>query len=96
MKIDLENKKYDREALKSMIFAVKRGDILKTQVLDVTFVVRYILNEKYRIYKNDDITIYDICKYQPHILMCDLQKELIDYDSDDDSVDDFETFSNKN
>jgi hypothetical protein len=96
MKIDLENKKYDRQSLKSMIFAVKRGDILKTQFLDVTFVVRYILNEKYRIYKDDDINICDICKYQPHILMSDLEKEMNNYDSDDDSVDDFESFANKN
>ena len=56
----------------------------KTQFLDVTFVVRYILNEKYRIYKDDDITICDICKYQPHILMSDLEKEINNYDSDDD------------
>ena len=43
--LDLYNKKYDRQTLKENIYAVKLVDILKTQTLDVTFIVRYILNE---------------------------------------------------
>lgn len=45
--LDLYNNKYDRETLKANIFAVKLIDILKTQKLDLTFVVRYILQKKY-------------------------------------------------
>ena len=40
--IDLYNNKYDRETLKQNIYAVKLIDILKTQTIDVSFVVRYI------------------------------------------------------
>ena len=47
--IDLYNNKYDRETLKQNIYAVKLIDILKTQTIDVSFVVRYILNENYQL-----------------------------------------------
>ena len=41
--LDLYNKKYTRETLKKYIYSVRLIDILKTQKLDVTFIVRYIL-----------------------------------------------------
>ena len=44
--LDLYNNKYDRQTLKDNIYAVKLLDILKTQVIDVSFAVRYILNTK--------------------------------------------------
>jgi len=94
--LDLYNNKYDRQTLKEYIYAVKMIDILKTQTLDVTFVVRYILNNKYHFFQEDDlITPKTVLFYQPHISKVDLQKGLIFYDSDDDSVDDFETVANK-
>ena len=93
--LDLYNNKYDRETLKANIFAVKLIDILKTQKLDLTFVVRYILQKKYWLVREDSITIYEVIKYQPHLLYEDIVNELNDYDNDDDSVVDFETISNK-
>jgi hypothetical protein len=51
--LDLYNNKYDRQTLKDNIYAVKLLDILKTQVIDVTFAVRYILNTKYQLDDDD-------------------------------------------
>ncbi len=93
--LDLYNKKYDRQTLKDYIYAVKLIDILKTQTIDVTFAVRYILNKKYQIHPDDDITTPIVLYYQPHIVYQDLQYALVNYDSDDDSTNDFETVANK-
>jgi hypothetical protein len=93
--IDLYNNTYDRKTLKDNIYAVRLMDILKTQKIDVSFAVRYILNKKYQLYEGDDITAPVVLKYQPHITYDELQKKLLNYDSDDDSIDDFETVSNK-
>jgi hypothetical protein len=94
--LDLYNNKYDRNTLKEYIYAVKLIDILKTQIIDITFAVRYILNNKYSFCEEDDlITPKTVLFYQPHINKDELEKCLIFYDSDDDSVDDFETISNK-
>jgi hypothetical protein len=93
--LDLYNNKYDRNTLKKNIYAVKLIDILKTQIIDINFAVRYILNKKYQLHKEDNITAPLVLKYQPHIKYEDLQKALLDYDSDDDSVDNFEIISLK-
>jgi hypothetical protein len=93
--LDLYNNKYDRKTLKDNIYAVKLIDILKTQIIDVTFAVRYILNKKYQFNDEDNLMSPDVLKYQPHISYEQLQKAFLDYDSDDDSVDDFETVSNR-
>ena len=93
--LDLYNKKYDRETLKDNIYAVRLLDIVKTQIIDVTFAVRYILNKKYQLHQPDNITIIDILQHQPHITYEEIQKELFQYDSDDDSIDNFEVVSNK-
>jgi hypothetical protein len=92
---DLYNNKYDRKTLKENIYALKLIDILKTQTIDVTFAARYILNKKYQIHDDDNLTAPDVLKYQTHITYEQLQKTVLDYDSDDDSVDDFETISNR-
>jgi hypothetical protein len=96
--LDLYNNKYDRKTLKDNIYALKLIDILKTQTLDVTFVVRYILNNKYQFEPDDElITPKIVFQYQPHIDPKELQKYFILYDSDDDSIDlDFEGYANKN
>jgi hypothetical protein len=94
--LDLYNNKYNRQILKDNIYAVKLIDILKTQKIDVTFAVRYILNLKYQL--NDDdiaITAPIVLKYQPHITYDELQKTLHEYESDDDSIDDFQTVSER-
>jgi len=95
--LDLYNKIYDRQTLKEYIYAISLIDVLKTQKIDLTFAVRYILNKKYQIREEDEIiTAPIVLKYQPHIKYEELQKALNDYESDDDSVDDFETVSNRN
>jgi hypothetical protein len=88
--IDLQKKQYDRETLKKHIYAVKLIDILKTQKIDVTFAVRYILNTKYQLHEEDNITAPVVLQYQPHITYESLQKELLNYDSEQDSVDNFD------
>jgi len=94
--LDLYNNKYDRQTLKDNIYAVKLLDILKTQVIDVTFAVRYILNTKYQLDDDDAIiTAPIVLQYQPHITYDKLQKALQEYETDDDSVDDFETVANR-
>lgn len=94
--LDLYNNKYDRQTLKEYIYAISLIDVLKTQKIDLTFAVRYILNKKYQIREEDEIiTAPIVLKYQPHIKYDELQKAINDYESDDDSVDDFETVSNR-
>lgn len=94
--LDLSNNKYNRDTLKSHIYAVKLIDILKTQKIDATFAVRYILNTKYQFHDDDlAITSYTVLKYQPHISKSELYKALDDYEPGDDSVEDFETVSNR-
>ena len=94
--LDLYNQQYDRETLKEYIYVVKLLDILKTQKIDVTFAVRYILNAKYQLHEEDQqISAPVVLKYQPHISYEELQKELNNYDSDDDSIDDFEKVSSR-
>ena len=94
--LDLYNKQYDRETLKEYIYAVKLMDILKTQKIDVSFAVKYILNTKYQLDEEDHKIIAPIVlQYQPHISYEELQKALINYDSDEDSIDDFEKVASK-
>ena len=93
--LDLYNNHYDRQTLKDNIYSVKLIDILKTQKIDVTFAVRYILNTKYQLHKDDDITAPIVLQYQPHIKYEELQKHMLDYDSDDDSITDLDTISKR-
>jgi len=95
--LDLYNNKYDRETLKSNIYAVKLIDILKTQIIDVTFAVRYILNSNYQHLDEElKINANTVLKYQPHIKKSELYKAIQYYDSDDDSIEDFESYCNRN
>jgi hypothetical protein len=93
--LDLYNKQYDRKTLKEHIYEVKLIDIVKTQKIDVTFAVRYILNAKYQLHEDDNIIAPMIIKYQPHITYKELQNALVNYDSDDDSVEDFDSVASK-
>ena len=94
--LDLYNNQYDRKTLKENIYAVKLFDILKTQKIDVSFAVRYLLNKKYQLNEEDNnITAPVVLKYQPHISYSELQKALFEYESDDDSIDDFEKVANR-
>lgn len=94
--LDLYKKKYDRQTLKDHIYAIDFFDLLRTQTIDVTFAVRYILNKKYDLEdKYKIITPELVVRLQPHIKLEDLRVEILNYDSDDDSVTDFETVSNR-
>ena len=93
--MDLAKNKYDRETLKKNIYALNILDILKTQTIDVTFAVRYLLNPNYQLCDDEkNITPKMILHYQPHISKEELLNEMANYDSDDDSIEDFETVSN--
>jgi len=94
--LDLYNNKYDRNILKEHIYEAKLMDILKTQILDVTFIVHYILNHLYQLTDEDmSIDIDTVLKFQPHIQRENLITALKDYNSDDDSVLDFQSYSEK-
>ena len=89
--IDLKNNQYDRETLKNHIYEVNLWDILKTQKIDVTFAVRYILNPNYQLTDSEQcITKKDVLFFQPHINKRILSKEILLYDADDDSVENFD------
>ena len=95
--LDLYNKRYNRETLKKYIYSVRLIDIVKTQKLDVTFIVRYILNPKYQLHEIDEyLNIDTVLMYQRHINRQNLEQEILNYSSDDDSVEDFESVSKKN
>ena len=95
--LDLYNKQYTREILKKYIYSVRLVDILKTQKLDVTFIVRYILNPKYQLNEVDEyINVDTVLMYQTHIDKNKLNEAILEYNSDDDSDEDFETGSKKN
>lgn len=94
--LDLYKNKYDRKTLKENIYSLKLTDILKTQTLDITFIVRYILSDLYQLTPEDkNIDIDLVLELQPHIQREELIPALEDYNSDDDSVSDFETFSER-
>ena len=91
--LDLYNNKYDRDTLKKNIYALKLIDILKTQTLDITFIVRYILSDLYQLHTDDmNISIDDVLKYKPHINKDELMKMLLEHDSDDDSIEYFDAY----
>jgi len=95
--LELYNIKYDRKTLKEHIYSVKLMDILKTQTLDITFIVRYILSDLYQLHEEDmNISIEDVIKYQPHINKQDLENALLEMDSDDDSIEVFQSYSERN
>ena len=95
--LDLYNNKYDRETLKQNIYAVKLIDILKTQTLEITFIVRYILSDLYKLHDEDkNINEDTVLKYQPHINRQELLRYILDYDSDEDSVEDFQSYAERN
>lgn len=94
--LDLYNIKYDRKTLKEHIYDVKLVDILKTQILDLTFIVRYILSDLYQLTDEDKtIDINMVLKYQKHIQREDLINSINNYDSDDDSIEDFQSYSER-
>ena len=101
MTLDLRNK-YSRDILKKHIYELHLIDILKTQTLDVKFIISYILNENYQLTESEKLINIDLVLwYQPHIKKSELIEELqlkklkkMYMNTEKDSVDDFETISN--
>jgi hypothetical protein len=94
--LDLFNKQYDLQTLKENIYAVSLRDILKTQKLTSEFCVKYILNTNYQLNKEDEnITVKEVLELQPDINKKQLLFDTINYTSDDDSYEDFDSFANR-
>lgn len=95
--LDLYNKKYDRQTLKDNIYSVKLIDILKTQKLDLKFIIKYILSDLYQLHDDDKTINYEtVLKFQTHIKKEELLDAFLIYNSDDDSIEDFQTYIEKN
>jgi len=91
--LDLYNQQYDRDTLKKNIYLVNLIDILKTQKIDVTFAVRYLLNPNYQFKPEESIiTPKLVLHYQSHIGERELLEEIENYDSDDDSIEPFDSY----
>ena len=85
--IDLYKNQYDQETLKKNIYAINLIDILKTQKVDADFAVKYLLQTKYQLLKEESfITPKIVLHFQPHISEEQLKQKLIEYDSDDDDI----------
>ena len=94
--MDLNKNKYSLKTLKENIYLLNLVDILKTQRLTARFAVHYILNNIYQLKKEEqEITMADVIKYQPHITITSLINEQILYESGADSLEDFEEISKK-
>jgi hypothetical protein len=92
--MDLYKNKYDLETLKRNIYFFNLIDILKTQHLTPRFVVHYVLNNHYQLTKEEEqITIEKVLFFQPHIKLEEIINEQIIYDSDCESIPDFEICS---
>ena len=94
--MDLNKNKYSLKTLKENIYLLNLVDILRTQRLTPRFAVHYILNNIYQLKKEEqEITMEDVIKYQPHITITSLINEQLLYESDADSLEDFEEISKK-
>lgn len=88
--LDLFNNHYDLDTLKKNIYALNLLDIIKTQKLDSDFVMKYVLNKNFQLTKEEEnITIIDILKWQPHLLNTNL---LVDHLSGISKVDSWNEF----
>jgi hypothetical protein len=94
--MDLYKNKYPLETLKRNIYLLNLIDILKTQHLTPRFIVHYILNNHYQLTKEEEqITVEKVLFFQPHIKLEQIINEQIIYDSDCESIPDFETYSHE-
>ena len=85
--LDLQNNQYSQTILKKNIYAVNLIEILKTQKIDSEFAVKYLLQKKYQLTRLEElITPKIVVYYQPHILESELNKQILEYDSDQDSM----------
>lgn len=94
--LDLYDKKYDLETLKQHIYLLRLVDIVKTQTLTSEFIVKYILNPKYQLLPEEEkISIPFILEHQRQLTKNSLFRAMVSVEHEDDSLDDFEVYSNK-
>jgi hypothetical protein len=92
--IDLYNNQYDTKTLIDNIYALNLVDVLKTQILDIPFIVTYILNTNYQLTPEEEkINIKMITLYQPHINKKDLFANIFNCEIDESF--DFSSYSTK-
>ena len=85
--LDLQNKQYSPSILKKHIYAINLIEILKTQKINADFAVKYLLQKKYQLTRSEElITPKIVLYYQPHILEKELNEKMLEYDSDQDSL----------
>ena len=73
----LNIEKYDTNNLVKNLPNLDMAIILKTQILDIDFIVDYILNEEYQILESEkNIGICDVLTYQKHIDGLELHNKL--------------------
>ena len=85
--LDLQNNQYSQTILKKNIYAVNLIEILKTQKINADFAVKYLLQKKYQLTRLEQlITAKIVLYYQPHILEKELNEKMLEYDSDQDSL----------
>ena len=81
----------NREEIKKRIYELSLFTILTTQKIDTSFAVKYILQKKYQLTPLEEtITVETVLQYQPHLKKEELIRGLLEYESDDDSCDDFD------
>ena len=64
--LDLSNQ-YSEKILEKHIYEIHLMELLKTQKISASFAVRFLLNEKYQLLNDENITINDVLNYQPHL-----------------------------
>uniref|UniRef100_A0A6C0LK80 Uncharacterized protein n=1 Tax=viral metagenome TaxID=1070528 RepID=A0A6C0LK80_9ZZZZ len=100
MEIDLNKNKYSEVVLKQNIYKLNLFDILKTQRLSARFVVRYILNNCYKLTKEEEqINVEVVLMHQPHVKHYEIANEQFIYDSCDSEIEDeinFEKYAQEN
>jgi hypothetical protein len=92
--IDLYNNIYDTKTLINNIYSLNLLDILKTQHLDIPFIVKYILNTNYQLTPEEEtINLKIIMLYQPHINMHDLIVKIFNCDCEGANEIDFYSYA---
>lgn len=73
--LDLYHYYFPIEILESNIDSLDLLTLLKTQILTINFIKKYVLNEEYQITPEEKtIDIYDVVNNQPHIEISELIK----------------------
>lgn len=86
--LDLYKKKYSMEEMKKHIYDINLWDILKTQVIDEVFAIKYILNHRYQLSESEKmIDVQVVMLHQPHLKKKKLFFYLKNMDLNDDTDD---------